>query len=393
MDQHSFHCHICNKPSSLRCSRCLGTRYCSIACQRKDWTSHKTLCAEAEIFKNEFKGVSTAEDFDVQLKEQRALADAGDAQAQLTVGLAYGKGLGVRVDWVEAVKWFKKAAVGVSSAAAHANYLVGHAYQRGFGVSIDVNESFKFHKRGAELGFEEAQYQVGAVYFHGNVHVPVDKEESVKWLKLAAETGHVRAQFVLGNIYSKGDGAAINEMAGNFWYGLAAESGDADSQYFVGKAFRYGIAASDTQWWCPINEAMSTSWWKKSAAQGNSLAKFSLGMFLIIDGDELEGLKWLRQLVEAPIVNLSAGNPTIVCSLLSREFIASKRDVPSVQYIMGKFCFAGDGVQTYILEGIEWFRMSAEGGHPEAIEYMKNLAILEEQERLEKLTNLGSSDE
>ncbi len=208
----------------------------------------------------------------------------------------------------------------------------------------------------------------------------------MKWLKLAAETGHVRAQFVLGNVYSKGDGAEKDEMAGNYWYGLAAESGDADSQYFVGNAFRYGIPASDTQWWCPINEAMSTSWWKKSAAQGHSLAKFSLGMSLIIDGDELEGMKWLRQLVEAR----TAENRAIFCSVLSQEYISSKRDIPSAQYMMGKFCFAGDGVQQYVLEGIEWFRLSAEGGHPDAIEYMKNLAILEEKERLEKLTNLGS---
>ncbi len=82
--------------------------------------SHKTLCAEAEIFKKEFKGVRTAEELDEKLKEQRALADAGDAQAQLNVGLAYGKGLGVRFDWIEAVKWFRKASVGATPIAAHA---------------------------------------------------------------------------------------------------------------------------------------------------------------------------------------------------------------------------------------------------------------------------------
>ncbi|KAI0453615.1 hypothetical protein F5B21DRAFT_478629 [Xylaria acuta] len=40
----SSSCLICNKPSSLRCSRCRSVSYCSKPCQRGDYPIHKLLC-------------------------------------------------------------------------------------------------------------------------------------------------------------------------------------------------------------------------------------------------------------------------------------------------------------------------------------------------------------
>ncbi|XP_051002805.1 tudor domain-containing protein 1 isoform X6 [Acomys russatus] len=37
-------CHRCGLFGSLRCSQCKQTYYCSTACQRKDWSSHSTIC-------------------------------------------------------------------------------------------------------------------------------------------------------------------------------------------------------------------------------------------------------------------------------------------------------------------------------------------------------------
>jgi len=39
------HCAVCNKPDSAkRCSRCKQTCYCSVECQKKHWSSHKSEC-------------------------------------------------------------------------------------------------------------------------------------------------------------------------------------------------------------------------------------------------------------------------------------------------------------------------------------------------------------
>lgn len=42
----SFKCSICDKPASLRCSRCRLRRYCNEECQKKDWKEHKILCTK-----------------------------------------------------------------------------------------------------------------------------------------------------------------------------------------------------------------------------------------------------------------------------------------------------------------------------------------------------------
>jgi hypothetical protein len=37
-------CIVCKTPSTTRCSRCKVVHYCSEACQRKDWPSHRIAC-------------------------------------------------------------------------------------------------------------------------------------------------------------------------------------------------------------------------------------------------------------------------------------------------------------------------------------------------------------
>ena len=38
------HCGVCGKPSTSKCSLCKSAYYCSKACQKRDWKSHKNVC-------------------------------------------------------------------------------------------------------------------------------------------------------------------------------------------------------------------------------------------------------------------------------------------------------------------------------------------------------------
>lgn len=37
-------CFVCGAPTAQRCGTCNTTGYCSNACQKQDWTRHKSIC-------------------------------------------------------------------------------------------------------------------------------------------------------------------------------------------------------------------------------------------------------------------------------------------------------------------------------------------------------------
>ena len=56
----------------------------------------------------------------------------------------------------------------------------------------DVAESLKWYRKAAEQGFAEAQYNLGASYYHGD-GVPKDDVEAYAWLSVAAAGGDLDA--------------------------------------------------------------------------------------------------------------------------------------------------------------------------------------------------------
>ena len=70
-----------------------------------------------------------------ELADLRARAEAGDATAQLDLGLMYGTGRGVPQDFAEAVGWYRKAA---EQGTALAQFALGYAYANGRGVPEDL---------------------------------------------------------------------------------------------------------------------------------------------------------------------------------------------------------------------------------------------------------------
>jgi hypothetical protein len=43
-------CTVCDKQSATFCSRCKCSFYCSKACQKSDWSTHKLLCTSFSAF-------------------------------------------------------------------------------------------------------------------------------------------------------------------------------------------------------------------------------------------------------------------------------------------------------------------------------------------------------
>ena len=67
-----------------------------------------------------------------------------------------------------------------------------------------------------------------------------------------------------------------------------ADKGDPDAEFNLGQAYRLGRGV-------PINLAAAKTWFERAAKQGHLDAETTLGLLLFQNGDQPEGLKWLKK--------------------------------------------------------------------------------------------------
>jgi len=136
-------------------------------------------------------------DYATALKEWQPLAEQGEADAQVNLGLLYDFGKGVPQDYGQARDWYLKA---------------------------------------ADQGFADAQFNLGLLYDFGK-GVPQDYGQARDWYLKAAEQGHALAQANLGVMYWMGPGVLQDYVQAHMWAYLAA----AQNQE-IGTALRAALA-------------------------------------------------------------------------------------------------------------------------------------------------------
>lgn len=145
-----------------------------------------------------------------------------DAKAIYSKGLEYDN----KKDYVEAVKWYRKAA---EQGQADAQTNLGYCYEKGYGVTQDYVEAVKWYRKAAEQGEAYAQNNLGECYYYGR-GVTQDYVEAVKWYSKAVEQGNASAQYDLGYCYQYGNGVTKDENEAIKWYKKAARQGHETSQ-------------------------------------------------------------------------------------------------------------------------------------------------------------------
>jgi TPR repeat protein len=159
-----------------------------------------------------------------KFQEYETKAERGDAEAQFNLGFCYDDGRGVKKDYAEAVKWYRKAA---EQNYAPAEFNLGYCYANGQGVRKDKEEAVKWFRRAAEQNYAPAQSNLGYCYDNGR-GVEKDAEEAVKWYLKAAEQGHAEAQLNLGCCYANGQGVEQDRVEAYAWFSIAAKA-DSDA--------------------------------------------------------------------------------------------------------------------------------------------------------------------
>lgn len=120
----------------------------------------------------------------------RALADRGNAAAQLTLGQLYEAGRsGVKQDLVEARRL---TALAADAGNASAMYNLGLYQFRGEGGEQDMTAAAHWFRKAADQGVVDAQYNLGLMYQTGS-GVKKDLAEAYKWFALASAQGDTLA--------------------------------------------------------------------------------------------------------------------------------------------------------------------------------------------------------
>ncbi len=196
-------------------------------------------------------------DYAKALEIIRPLAESGDSQAQVTLGVMYDFGHGVEKDPGEAIKWYIKAAeqgipivqhdVGVkyfqgqgveqdftkaiywweqsaSAGIADSQFNLGLVYYRGIGVDVDYPKASSLFAAAAKQDHANAQYSLAVMHAFGQ-GVQKDYQEALKWFRESADRNVPQAQFNLGVFYENGYGLEKDIAAAKEWYSLAANNG------------------------------------------------------------------------------------------------------------------------------------------------------------------------
>ena len=161
-----------------------------------------------------------------ELADLRVRAEAGEADAQVTLGRRYATGEGVPQDDAKAITWFRKAA---EQGHAEAQAVLGAMYEIGRDVPQNDVEAVAWYRNAAEQGHAWAQGKLGSMYKQGR-GVPQDDGEAVTWYRKAAEQGNAEAQNSLGVMYDNGEGVPQDNVEAVAWYRRAADQGHTDAQ-------------------------------------------------------------------------------------------------------------------------------------------------------------------
>lgn len=224
---------------------------------------------------------------DSPLEVVQAAAEAGNADAQVELGLrhAMGEGDGEQ-SYAEAVRWFREAA---ERNRVVAQYNLGVLYERGLGVEANPPEAVRWYRLAAAQGHPGAQYNLGVAFAEGR-GVEQDYAAAAVLFRDAADAGLPRAMFNLGLTYEYGLGVQASENEAASWYQQAAAAGDTSAAERMAQitARREAAAAPDqTLSQSEIGgvvEQIARCWNVPSGARGASDLKIEIAVEINADG-------------------------------------------------------------------------------------------------------------
>lgn len=300
-----------------------------------------------------------------EIQSLQAMAEQGDAAAQVELGYRYYEGDGVPDNPAEAVRLFRQAA---EQGDARGQCALGVCYAHAIGVDGDEREAARWYRLAAEQGNVVAQLYLAACYELGT-GVEANRAEAARWYLEAAGQGDGTAQYFLAQFYEQGSGDESEKQEALKWYRRAAEQGVLAAQVYLGDYY-----------WRAKDFPESVTWYRRSIA-GYPDVK---GMFRLAwcyakgcgtEADEAEAAKWYRRAAEDGealsqylAIGFKTGEEHVWQEALAWWRKAAEQGDAESQYHLAECYVQGLGVEADAEAAAKLLRQAAERGHEAAQE-------------------------
>jgi len=184
------------------------------------------------------RATALAQDASVAAGHVRREALAGDAGAQLTLGLMLLDGHGVPRDTGAAFRWFQIAA---RSGNRDAINLMGRCHELGWGTSVNLALAAQCYRAAAEAKHDWAQFNLACLILRED-GIPGDVSEALALLARSARGGNAKAMNLLGRCCEEGWRGRPKPASARRWYLRAARGGCFRGAFHTA---RHLIAAGD----------------------------------------------------------------------------------------------------------------------------------------------------
>ena len=228
------------------------------------------------------------------VEELYRLAQNGNTEALVKLGVCYKEGNGVDRDESAAAQCFYSAAEAGNAAG---QYQLGLCYEEGRGIKQDsqaaaywYQEAAKRFYEAARLGNPQAQYGLANCYSEGR-GVARDPEAAVYWYQASAQQDYADAQYNLGYCYLFGIGVEANDVVALKWYQSAASHGDPQMQHNLGLIYKNGYGSVSR------NYGKAAEWFFKAARQGDSSSKMELALIYFRDPEAVKDVSVAERLM------------------------------------------------------------------------------------------------
>ncbi|RKW15313.1 MAG: sel1 repeat family protein [Cardiobacterium sp.] len=260
------------------------------------------------------------------LRPLRQQAEAGNADAQFNLGIAWINGSAGTVNYDQARYWWEKAAA---------------------------------------QGQRIAQYNLGVLYDEGR-GVSQDYHLAAQWYRKAAQQGFISAQYNLGNLYRDGKGVPQNAYIARDWQEKAAAQGDRDAMYALGSLYQQGSLgiSGDGQ------HALAFYWLEQAAMRGHPQAQAELaGLYARGEGvvrDPAIAAKWQRAAATAQTGTENTDNSDLT-AIEQTEQAAMHGDTQA-QVALANHYALGDGIACDVEAALKWWQVAAAQGSTDAMQ-------------------------